>query len=220
MRTQRSGFLIRRLLPALMFLVGIAVGVAAVLLFILLVSGNTSPLPAATPAASPTPGQVSVQADAATVAPLLEQSAQAAEIPGTITNVQVQFAVGAQMTITGNYEYIVLNAQVSNPFTIQFQLLANDCQLQIHVLHVDFARVPVTRLVALFEDKINQKLQPASNTIAGKVTYCLTAVHTDSAELSATFSLVFLTPTPSADVSPSGHRTWIPASDLSLKTPR
>jgi hypothetical protein len=70
-RTQRSGFLIRRLLPALMFLVGIAVGVAAVLLFILLVSGNTSPLPAATPTASPTPGQVSVQADAATVAPLL-----------------------------------------------------------------------------------------------------------------------------------------------------
>ncbi len=197
-RTQKPGFTGCILLPTLTCLIGIAVGIAAVLLFILLISGNRSPMPVATPVASHTAVRVSVQVDAATITPLLEQSLQAAVTPGNITNVQVQFAEGAQMTITGNYDYNVLNAQVSNPFTIEFQPFVNQCQLRVRILHADFAGVPVTRLAALFEDKLNQELHTLLHTIAGNISYCLTNVHTDPAGLSATFTVI-LTPTPSAD---------------------
>ncbi len=199
-RTQRTGYTGCILLPALTFLIGIAVGIAAFLLFILLISGNRSPMPVATPAASPTPGRVSVQVDAATITPLVEQSVQAAQIPGAITNVQVQFAEGAQMTVTGNYENSIMHVPVSNPFTIEFQPFVNQCQLRVRILHADFAGVSVTGLAALFEDKLNQKLQSIPNTVAGNINYCLTEVHTDPAGLSATLMVIFLTPTPSADV--------------------
>ena len=198
-RPQKPGGIGCILLPTLIFLIGIAVGIAAVLLFILLISGNQPPVPVARSAASPTAGHVIVQIDAATITPLVEQSLQAAVTPGNITNVQVQFAEGAQMTITGNYDYNVLNAQVSNPFTIELQPLVNECRVQVHILHADFARVPATRLAALFEDKLNQKLQSILPTTAGNITYCLTAIHTDPAGLSATLAVIFLTPTPSAD---------------------
>ena len=198
-RTQKPGVSGCILLPTLTFLIGIAVGIVAVLLFILLISGNLPPVPVAMSAASPTPGHVIVHIDAATITPLVEQSLQAAEIPGNITNVQVQFAEGEQMTVTGNYENSIMHVQVSNPFTIELQPLVNECQVQVHILHADFARVPVTRLAALFEDKLNQKMQFISKTTAGNITYCLTAIHTDPAGLSATFTVIFLTPTPSAD---------------------
>jgi len=186
------------LLPTLTCLIGIAVGIAAVLLFILLISGNRSPMPVATPVTSHAAVRVSVQVDAATITPLLEQSLQAAVTPGNITNMHVQFAEGAQMTITGNYDYNVMMAQVSNPFTIELQPLVNECQLQVHILHADFAGVPVTRLAALFEDKLNQELYTLLHTIAGNISYCLTNVHTDPAGLSTTFTVI-LTPTPSAE---------------------
>ena len=201
-RAQRPGFTGCILLPVLTLLTGIAVGIAAVLLFILLNSSNQPPV--AISAASPTPGHVIAQIDAATITPLIEESLQAAEIPGNITNVQVQFAEGDQMTVTGNYENSIMHIQVNNPFTIVLQPLVNDCRVQVHILHADFARVPVTRLAALFEDKLNQKLQFISKTTAGNITYCLTAIHTDPAGLFATFTVIFLTPTPSAEACNAG----------------
>ncbi len=159
------------LLAAITFVIGIAAGIGATLLFLLLISGNKAPLPVATPAASPTPGNVTVQADATLVASALQSALQDAQIPGNVSNIRVQFASGDQMT-------------------------------EIHILQAHFANVPVTGLVALFEDKINQQLISATSALPGHIQYCMVAVHTDPATgLSVTLNLVF--PTPNATPTPT-----------------
>ena len=187
------------LLAAITFVLGIAAGIGATLLFLLLISGNKAPLTVATPAASPTPGSVTVQADATLVASALQSSLQDAQMPGNVSNIRVQFASGDQMTVTGDYIYKVPGLNVANPFTLTMQPVVSQCQLQIHILQAHFANVPVTGLVALFEDKINQQLISATSALLGRVKYCMVAVHTDPATgLSVTSNLVF--PTPNASV--------------------
>ena len=194
--TQRPGCL---LLAAITFVIGIAAGIGATLLFLLLISGNKAPLAVATPDASPTPGSVTVQADSTVVASALQSALQDAHIPGNVSNIRVQFASGDRMTVTGDYVYKVLVVNVTNPFTLTMQPVVNQCQLQIHILQVHFANVPVTGLVALFEDKINQQLISATSALPGHVEYCIVAVHTDPATgLSVTLNLIFPTPTPSS----------------------
>ncbi len=197
--TQRPGCF---LLAAITFVLGIAAGIGVTLLFLLLISGNKAPLPLATPAASPTPGSVTVQADATLVASALQAALQDAQIPGNVSNIGVQFASGDQMTVTGDYIYKVLGLNVTNPFTLTMQPVVSQCRLQIHILQAHFANVPVTGLVALFEDKINQQLISATSALPGHIEYCMVAVHTDPATgLSVTLNLVF--PTPNATPTPT-----------------
>jgi len=190
------------LLAAITFVIGIAAGIGATLLFLLLISGNKAPLPLATPAASPTPGNVTVQADATLVASALQSALQDAQLPGNVSNIRVQFASGDQMTVTGDYMYKVLGLNVTNPFTLTMQPIVSQCQLQIHILQAHFANLPVTGLVALFENKINQQLISATSALPGHIQYCMVAVHTDPATgLSVTMNLVF--PTPNATPPPT-----------------
>lgn len=187
------------LLAAITFVIGIAAGIGATLLFLLLISGNKAPLPVATPAASPTPGSVTVQADATLVASALQSALQDAQIPGNVSNIRVQFASGDQMTVTGDYMYKVPGLNVTNPFTLTMQPVVSQCQLQIHILQAHFANLPVTGLVALFEDKINQQLLSATSALPGHIEYCMVAVHTNPVEgLSVTMNLVFPTRTPTS----------------------
>ena len=199
--TQPRGSRGRLLLAAIAFVIGIAVGIGATLLFLVVISGNKPLLPVATPVASPTPGSVAVQADSTVVASALQAALQDAQIPGNISNIQVQFASGDQMTMAGDYVYKVLGVNVTNPFTLELQIVVNACQLQIHILHANFANLPVTGLVALFEDRINQKLKPSSSTLPGNIEYCIVDIHTDPLTgLSVTLDLVF--PTSSAAAAP------------------
>ncbi len=190
------------LLAAITFVIGIAAGIGATLLFLLLISGNKAPLTVATPAASPTPGIVTVQADSTLVASALQSALQDAQIPGNVSNIRVQFASGDQMTVTGDYVYKVLGLNVTNPFTLTMQPVVSQCQLQIHILHAHFANLSVTGLVALFEDKINQQLISATSALPGHIEHCMVAVHTDPVTgLSVTLNLVF--PTPNATPTPT-----------------
>ena len=180
----------RFLLTAITFVIGIIVGIGAILLFLLVISGNRSPLPVA----SPTPGNVIVHADSTVIASVLQTSLRGAQIPGDISNIQVQFAQGDQMTVTGDYRYKILNANVTHPFTIVLQPLVNECQLQVHILKTDFGNIPITGLAALFEDKINRQLKPKSNTLPGNIEYCIVNVRTDPTGLFVTLNVVFPTP--------------------------
>jgi hypothetical protein len=180
----------RFLLAAITFVIGMIVGIGAVLLFLLVISGNRSPLPVA----SPTPGNATVQVDSTVIASVLRTSLRGAQIPGNISNIQVQFAQGDQVTVTGDYQYKILNANVTHPFTIVLQPLVNECQLQVHILKTDFGNISITRLAALFEDKINQQLKPRSNTLPGNIEYCVVNARTDPTGLFVTLNVVFPTP--------------------------
>src|SRR5437667_9023348 len=121
---------LRIALALLTFILGIAVGIAAVLLLILAMSGTNPPITTA----PPQPGNVSVQADATLIGPIAEKSLQEAGIPGTITNLQVQFDQGDQMTITGSYQYRVLGIPVTQNVSIVLQPYVDSCSLQMHIL--------------------------------------------------------------------------------------
>jgi hypothetical protein len=180
----------RFLLTAITFVIGMIVGIGAILLFLLVISGNRSPLPVA----SSTPGNVIVHADSTVIASVLQTSLRGVQIPGDISNIQVQFAQGDQMTVTGDYRYKILNANVTHPFTIVLQPLVNECHLQVHILKADFGNTPITGLAALFEDKINQQLKPKSNILPGNTEYCITYVRTDPTGLFVTLNVIFSTP--------------------------
>ncbi|MDQ6660780.1 MAG: hypothetical protein M3Z24_07430, partial [Chloroflexota bacterium] len=93
-----------------MFLLGIVVGVLAMLLYAFLIAGNGQPL------VTPRPSQGSdivVQVDSAYIAHLVETKLQATGMPGEIKNVQAQLANGDEMTITGDDEFGLLGISIT-----------------------------------------------------------------------------------------------------------
>jgi hypothetical protein len=194
----------RIVLYVVFLLIGIVLGVVGVLLFLLSIGGIKSPVPVGpTPVAS---GNVTVHADQSIITPLLQNSVQQIDLPanGSVSNVQIQFTNGTQMNITGNYQVSLLGVPVTQPFTLDAQLLVNNCQAQIHILQANFSNISVTGLVSLFEDKINQKLAQLvpQNNLPGNIELCLINVATDAQGINATFNLVVpSSPTPTANMS-------------------
>jgi len=193
----------RIVLLAVILLIGIVLGAVGMLLFQLSIGGTRSPNSnTLTPVAS---GNVTVHADQSVITPLLQSSVQAIDLPanGSVSNVQIQFTNGTQMNITGNYQISVLGVPVTQPFTLDAQLLVDNCQVQLHILQANFSNISVTGLVSLFEDKINQKLAQLipQNNLPGNIELCLMNVTTDAQGINAAFNLVLpSTVTPTANL--------------------
>jgi len=191
-------------LYAAFLLVGIVLGVLGMLLFQLAIGGSKAPIQvSSTPVA---PGNVTVHADQSIITPLLQNSVQQIDLPanGSVSNVQIQFTNGTQMNITGDYQISVLGVPVTQPFTLDAQLIVNNCQVQVHILQANFSNISVTGLVSLFEDKINQKLAQLipQNNLPGNFELCLMNVTTDAQGINATFNLVLpSSATPTANIS-------------------
>jgi hypothetical protein len=168
-------------LSLLFLLIGIIVGAGAVLLFFLGISGTNKPITTS----PPQPGNISVQADATLIGPIAEKSLQEAGIPGTITNLQVQFDQGDQMTITGSYQYSVLGVSVTQNVTIVLQPYVESCSLQMHILSANYGNIPITSFASIFENKMNSKLQQLmpSTVLNGSYTVCISGVHTQTGNI-------------------------------------
>jgi hypothetical protein len=169
------------LLSLLFLLIGIIVGAGAVLLFFLATPSTNPPIAAP----SPQPGNVSVQADATLIGPIAEKSLQEAGIPGTITNLQVQFDQGDQITITGSYQYNVLGFPVTQNVSIVLQPYAGSCSLQMHILSANYGSIPITSFASIFENKMNSKLQQVipSTVLNGSYAVCVSGVHTQTGNI-------------------------------------
>ncbi len=191
------------ILYAVFLLVGIVLGVVGLLLIQLSIGGTRAPI--TTTLTPVTSGNVTVHADQSIITPLLQSSVQAIDLPanGSVSNVQIQFTNGTQMNITGNYQASVLGVQLTQPFSLDTQLIVDNCQVQIHILQANFSNISVTGLVALFEDKINQKLAQLipQNNLPGNIEFCLINIATDEQGINATFNLVLpSTSTPTAKI--------------------
>ncbi len=172
---------LRIALAVLTFLLGIVVGIAAVPLFFLATPSTNPPITAP----PPQPGNVSVQADATLIGPIAEKSLQEAGIPGTITNLQVQFDQGDQLTITGSYQYIVLGVPVTQNVSIVLQPYVGSCSLQMHILSANYGSIPITSFASIFESKMNSKLQQVmpSTVLNGSYAVCISGVHTQTGNI-------------------------------------
>ncbi|OLE06110.1 MAG: hypothetical protein AUG82_03890 [Ktedonobacter sp. 13_1_20CM_4_53_11] len=109
---------------------------------------------------------------------------------GKISNIQVTFAEGSEMTITGQYQYTVLNIPVTQQFTIVLQPGVDACKLQLHIIKANYGGIPVTGFATIFENTINQKLHDAiPSTIAnGTYAICMVGVHTQPNSITINFT--------------------------------
>jgi hypothetical protein len=174
-------------LSLLFLLIGIIVGAGAVLLFFLGISGTNKPITTS----PPQPGNISVQADATLIGPIAEKSLKDSGIPGTITNLQVQFDLGDQMTITGAYQYNVLGVPVTQNITIVLQPYVDSCSLQMRILQANYGSISVTGFASIFEKQINDKLQQLipSTALPGSYALCISGVHTQTGNIIVAFSV-------------------------------
>ncbi|HVB62137.1 MAG TPA: hypothetical protein VNE61_13150 [Ktedonobacteraceae bacterium] len=182
----------RRLRPllrlVLTFFIGFLLGVLVILIFLLSIGGSNALLPVSS-TASPA-GNVAIHVDSTILVPLVEQGWQQSNIPGSISQVRVQFTEGDLMTISGNYHYSILGIiPISEPFSVQVQPLAEKCYPQLHIVRGSFSTIPITAFVTSFEKSINQQLQQIAKSVPVKFTYCLTGMRTDATGLIATLKV-------------------------------
>ena len=182
----------RRLRPllrlVLTFFIGFMLGILVILVFLLSLGGNNTLLPVS-PTASPA-GNVIIHVDSTILVPLVEQGWKQSNIPGSISQVRVQFTAGDLMTISGNYHYTVFGIlPITEPFSVQVQPLAEKCYPQLHIVRGSFSGIPITTFVTSFEKSINQQLQQIAKSVPVKFTYCLTGIRTDNTGLIATLKV-------------------------------
>ena len=177
----RSRGIFRRLVPLLAFLLGLIVGIAGVLIYLLAISSDRPPLTTSLP---PQTNDISIQVGPLFITRLVEKDLRAAGLSG-ISNVHVTLAIGDQMTIDGDDQLFL---GISRHFTIVVQPVVNDCQLSMHILHADLAGIPVTGFVSNFESQGNQQLQGNPSNLPSGFTYCKTGVRTDPQGLYITIS--------------------------------
>jgi hypothetical protein len=174
----------RVIFPIATFAVGMLTTLIIVLLVVLSIGGDR-PL-VSNPGVSG--GDIIIQIGPTYITHLIEQNLQTAGLPGTVKNVQVTLASGDQMTVNGDDQFSVLGLSFTRHFTIVLQPYVSNCQLQVHVIHVDLSGIPVTRLVPNFENQINQQLHVSTTNLPQGFTYCAVGVRTTPSGLFMTYS--------------------------------
>ena len=169
------------IIPGITFLLGLVCGMIAILLFALSISGNGQVLTTPSPPGS---SDIIVQVGPAYITHIVERDLRSSGLVNT-QNVQVTLERGDQMTINGD-ERVLLG--FTGHFTIVVQPLVDSCQLKMHVLHADIVGIRVTKFVANFESRTNQRLQNDSSNLPSGFEYCKTSVRTDPQGLYITYS--------------------------------
>lgn len=174
----------RIVVPVVALLLGILVGVLAILLYALTISGARSFI---VTTSLPGTGNIIVQADTTYLTDLVKQNLSTSGMPGDISNVSVSLISGAQMTITGNDRFSLFGIGVTRPFTLVVQPYVSACYLQMHVIHADVSDIPVTGLAQMFESSINAQLR-SETTLPQGFTYCAVGVRTEPSGMFITYS--------------------------------
>ena len=174
----------RIVVPSVALLLGILLGVLAMLFYALAISGNRPFIVTPPP---PSTGNIIVQVDTTYLTHLVEQNLRTSGMPGNISNVRVSLASGAQMTITGDDQFSLFGIGVSRQFTLVMQPYVSSCSLQMHIIHADVSQIPVTGFAQTFEGSINEQLRTTTPLPEG-FSYCVTGVRTQPEGMFITYS--------------------------------
>ena len=176
----------RILFPCLLFLLGVVVGMGAILLYALSISGEGRALITPPP---PRGGDIVIQVGATFMQHLVERNLASAGLPGKVSNVVVTLQHGNQMIVDGDDRFnVVFSLSVTRHFRIILQPYVRSCQLQMHVIHADMNSIPVTGFVSNFESRINGQLQVKPTGLPQGFLYCTIGVRTERAGLFVTYS--------------------------------
>ena len=169
----------RFVIPSITFLLGIVLGVMAIVVYAFSAHGSALSTPQ-----PPASSDIMLQAGPAYITHLVDRGLRGSGIANA-SNIHVTLQSGDQMTINGDYD---IAFGFTRHFTIVLQPLIVSCQLKIHVLQADLGGIPITRFVATFEEQINQQIQSRPTTLPAGFVYCETSVRTDPQGLYLTVS--------------------------------
>jgi hypothetical protein len=170
-----------------LFLLGIAVGVAGVMLYS---SSNVSDSQALASSKTPDTGAIIVQVSTTYITQLARKSVGSANAPGNVRNVQVTMVHNGPIAITGDDQFTAFGISITKHFKLTFQAYVQACQLQVHLLHADLSGIPIpaTLLASAFEKELNQQLQVDVTNLPHGFVYCTTGVRTEPEGLFVIYS--------------------------------
>ena len=174
----------RIIIPLVALFLGIIVGISSLFLYGLSGDGQALPVP------GPGKTDISVVADKAFIASLINTNLRQSGLPGTVQNIQLDLASGDQLTINGDDAFNVMGLGFTKHFTVVVQPYINNCSLQIHVIHADLSSIPVTGFVSTFESSVNQQFQQKPTSLPQGFQYCATSVSTQPAGILLTYSAI------------------------------
>src|SRR6266567_9396532 len=111
----------------LALLLGLVLGGAGVMIYLLTISGGNSVLATPLP---PQTNDINAQVGPLYITRLVEKNLKAAGMNG-VSNISVTLATGDQLTIEGDDQLFL---GVTRHFTIVAQPIVEDCQLKMHIL--------------------------------------------------------------------------------------
>ena len=171
----------RVVIPIVALCVGMMLGIGAVFLFGLSSEGQIVIVP------SPAKGNIVVETDKAFLTQLVTKNLRDSGLPGQIENVQVDLSQGDQMTVNGDDGISVLGIGVARHFMFVVQPYVNSCFLQVHIVHADFSKIPVTGFAHIFESHINKQLRMKPESLPGGFQYCTIGVRTEPSGMFVTY---------------------------------
>jgi hypothetical protein len=172
----------RIVIPIIPLLIGVVLGIAAILLYGLSGEGQIVIVPA-----SPK-GDIIVETDKTFLTQLVTKNLRDSGLPGQIENVHMDLAHGDQMTVNGDDRFSLLGIGVSKHFMFVIQPYVRSCILQIHIVHADFSGIPVTGFAQVFENHINQQLRKKPAGLPSGFQYCTSGVRTETGGMFVTYS--------------------------------
>ncbi len=171
----------RIVVPSVAFVLGIAIGILALLLYGLSGQGSVLPVPAGS-------GNIIVEADRTFLTELVRENISQSGMPGTIQNVSVDLARGDQLTVNGDDAFSLVGFGVSKHFDFVVQPYIASCVVQIHIVQADLSGIPVTGFVSAFESSINQQLTEQPSGLPKGFNYCASGVRTQPDGMFVTYT--------------------------------
>jgi hypothetical protein len=187
----------RIVVPIVALMLGIALGMLALLLYGITGEGQLLVVPAGK-------GDIIVEADRTFLTQIVKINMNSAGMPGTIQNVDVTLAQGDQLTINGDDAFSLLGIGVTKHFVVVVQPYISSCVVQIHVVHADLDGIPVTGFAPAFESQINRQLAQQPSGLPKGFRYCAAAVRTQPAAMFVTYSA-----TPLATDGALARQRWV-----------
>ena len=175
--------------PIITLLLGIGLSILALFLYSLSFAPDAQVI--VMPLPSPG-GDMVVQIGPAYITRVLQNDLRDSEL-GDIENVQVGLPDSdrlhhTQMMVTGDDHTSVLGFKMTRHVTFVAQLLIQDCQIHVHVLHADVGSIPVTGFATALEGQIDEQLQVKFDGLPPGFTYCIIGVRTKPEGLFVTLS--------------------------------
>jgi hypothetical protein len=178
----------RIVVPVITLLIGLVIGLSSLLWYGLSGEGPAVLVP---PVST---GSILVEVNKDFLTQLVRNNiaTSAASLPGHLKNVNLTLKSGAEMIITGDDVYSILDLQLSRQLTIDIQPYVQSCMVQTRITHADLGGIPITTFVQAFSGNINKQFALKPTGLPAGFSYCTSGVRTEAGGMFITYQAIAL----------------------------